>query len=371
MSANWFRRTVEDMLARADIRIGGDRPWDIQVHREALFKWVLRKGSLGLGEAYMEGWWDCSLLDEFFCRILTAQLDTRIHPLADWGHALVALLFNVQRLSRAFHIGSHHYDLGNDFYRAMLGESMMYSCACWENANTLEEAQEAKLEKIGRKLDLQPGMNVLDIGCGWGAAARFFAERYGVSVTGITVSREQAQFARQLCDSLPVEIRYEDYRSLSGQFDAIFSIGMFEHVGYKNYSRFMDVVRKCLKPDGRFLLHTIGSNESSRWGDPWIEKYIFPNSMLPSAAQIARAMEGKFILEDWENFGPDYDHTLMAWYRNFQEAWPRFKEQYPDTFYRMWSYYLLSCAGIFRARKKQVWQLLLSPRGIPGGYRRS
>ena len=369
MALNNFRYKVERLLSFADVKIDGDRPWDLQVHNEDLYAKLLAEGSLGLGESYMDGWWDCNRLDEFFNRILRAKLDERVKPWSVLFGILKAKLFNSQKPSRAFQIGQHHYDIGNNLYRHMLGERLIYSCGYWKNASTLDQAQEAKLDLVYRKLDLQPGMHVLDIGCGWGGTAKFAAERYQVEVVGITVSEEQARFGKELCQGLPVEIRLQDYRGLEGAFDRILCLGMFEHVGYKNYGTFMRAVNSYLKDGGLFLLHTIGGNRSVTRNDPWIERYIFPNSMLPSAKHVSSAIEGIFVLEDWHSFGPDYDKTLMQWFRNFHENWDILKEYYDERFYRMWKYYLLSCAGSFRARINQLWQIVLSPGGIPGGYR--
>ncbi|MGD8689441.1 MAG: cyclopropane fatty acyl phospholipid synthase [Gammaproteobacteria bacterium] len=369
MANDWYRRRVETLAEQAGVRINGDRPFDIKVHDPRLYRRVIGGGSLALGEAYMDGWWDCDRLDEFFHRALSAHLDEKVHGLDDYWQILKAWLINVQSPSRAYRIGKAHYDKGNDLYRTMLDRRMVYTCAYWKDATNLDEAQEAKLDLVCRKLGLQKGMRVLDIGCGWGSAAKFAAERYGVSVLGVTVSRQQVELAREVCRGLPVEIELLDYRRVEGQFDRILSLGMFEHVGYKNYATFMEVVRKHLVPDGLFLLHTIGRNDSSNHTDPWIERYIFPNSMLPSAAQISEAIEGRFILEDWHNFGADYDRTLMAWYENFRNGWDGLREKYGDRFYRMWSYFLMVSAGGFRARSNQLWQLVLSPRGLPGGYR--
>ncbi len=363
-----FRHTVEKLLAEADVQVNGSRPWDIQVHEEKFYTRVLAEGSLGLGESYMDGWWDCERLDEFFCKILRAGLDQKVKPLKMIFDSLVARIYNFQTPARSFKVGETHYDIGNDLYSRMLDRLMIYSCAYWKDATALDEAQEAKLNLIARKLNLKPEMKVLDIGCGWGGTAKFLAENYGVRVVGVTVSKNQASFAREFCRSLPVEVRLEDYRKLNEKFDRIISVGMFEHVGYKNYRTFMKVVRRCLKDDGLFLLHTIGSNISVVRTDPWIEKYIFPNSMLPSAKQICEASEGVFVMEDWHNFSVHYDKTLMAWYRNFENAWDDLKERYGERFYRMWKYYLLSCAGAFRARVNQLWQIVFSPRGVVGGY---
>jgi cyclopropane-fatty-acyl-phospholipid synthase len=364
-----FSLRVKRHLDRSHIRINGNNPWDIQVHNEGVYHRVLAEGSLGLGESYMDGWWDCHRLDEFFNRILRAGLDRTFQSWRMIVDHLKARLFNFQKISRAYYVGKQHYDIGNDLYRCMLDELMIYSCAYWSNADSLDDAQKAKLDLVCRKLHLKPGMKVLDIGCGWGGTARFAAERYGVDVTGVTVSEEQARFGRKMCRGLPVHLKLQDYRSLNGKFDRILSIGMFEHVGYKNYRMFMEKARKLLKSDGLFALQTIGANRSVVRIDPWINRYIFPNAMLPSATQLASAVEGLFVIEDWQNFGPHYEKTLLEWHKNFQENWNDFKHMYDDRFYRMWNYYLLSCAGTFRARKNQLWQIVLSPEGVRGGYR--
>ncbi len=369
MPGDTFRTRAEELLAPADVAINGDRPWDIRVHDERFFSRVMAEGELGLGEAYMDGWWDCERLDEFICRVLRADLRSRIRPWSDALRLLVAKVVNLQKSSRAFQIGRRHYDIGNDLFSRMLDRRMIYSCAYWKDATTLDEAQEAKLDLVCRKLELRPGMRVLDIGCGWGGTARFAAERYHVGVLGITVSEEQVKHAQRLCDGLDVEIRLQDYRALAGSFDRVLSLGMFEHVGYKNYGRFMRVVRGCLAGDGLFLLHTIGSRVSVARADPWTERYIFPNSVLPSAKQIAAAVEGKFVIEDWHNLGADYDTTLMHWHQNFERHWTELRDRYDERFHRMWRYFLLSSAGSFRARENQLWQLVLSPTGVPGGYR--
>lgn len=369
MRTERFRGRVEGLLDSAPAPEGGTARSLITVHHPGFYRRVLSQGSLGLGEAYMDGWWDCDRLDEFFYAILRADLDRRVVPMGTVLAALAGRLYNVQRPSRAFHIGRTHYDIGNDLYEIMLDREMIYSCAYWEEAGDLDAAQQAKLALTCRKLDLQPGMRVLDIGCGWGGMARYMAAHCDVTVVGITVSREQATLARERCRGLPVDIRLQDYRDLDGRFDRVVSIGMIEHVGFKNYRRFFSTVRGLMEPEGRFLLHTIGGNHSVTRTDRWIARYIFPDSMIPSIAQLGRAMEDRFVMEDWHGFGPDYDSTLMAWHDNVAAERKYLLAHYGERFYRMWTYYLLACAGSFRARKNQVWQILLSPEGIPGGYR--
>lgn len=363
------RRFLAELLAPADVLLDGDRPWDIAVHDERMFRRMLAQGSIGAGESYMDGWWDCAQLDEMFARVFRARVERTLHSWRGVTNVMLANLRNPQSRRRAFVVGERHYDIGNDLYERMLDRRMIYSCGYWRTAQDLDTAQEHKLDLVCRKLGLERGMRVLDIGCGWGGAARFAAERYGVSVVGITVSKAQAELARERCRGLPVEILLEDYRELAGRFDRIYSLGMFEHVGRRNYRTYLDKVRELLAPDGLFLLHTIGSLVSTHTTDPWIEKYIFPNSMLPSMAQIARAAEPDWVIEDWHGFGVDYDRTLMSWARNFDARWAEIADRYGKRFKRMWQFYLHSAAGAFRARKNQLWQLVMSPHGVPGGYR--
>jgi cyclopropane-fatty-acyl-phospholipid synthase len=360
---------VEELLAQADIYINGTRPWDIQVHDDRFFNRIIEQANLGLGESYMDTWWDCSCLDAFFYRVLRSQLHKQVGGFGDKLAILRAKLINLQCPSRAFQVAEHHYDIGNDLYQCMLDQRMIYSCGYWNNAKNLDEAQEAKLKLVCQKLQLESGMKVLDIGCGWGGSAKYLAENYDVQVIGITVSRQQADVAKEICKGLPVEIRLQDYRDVNEFFDRVFSIGMFEHVGVRNYSTYMAKVHSLLPHDGLFLLHTIGGNSSVNKADRWIDRYIFPNSMLPSASQITKAYEGLFVLEDWHSFGSDYDQTLLSWKRNFESAWCKIKNNYSERFRRMWSYYLLSNAGAFRAREFQLWQILLSPNGFIGGIR--
>lgn len=370
MKTDKLKNTSERLLSLAGIKINGNNPWDIQVNNPRFCARVLAGGSLALGESYMDGWWDCKALDQFFSRILRVRLDKKTRSMK---HAVISILkakmINMQSKSRAYEIGKQHYDIGNDLYRGMLDKRMTYSCGYWKNAKTLDQAQEAKLDLICKKIGLKKGMKILDIGCGWCSFAKYAAEKYKAEVVGITISKEQVKLGKNICEGFPVEIKLQDYRSLKEKFDHIISAGMFEHVGYKNYRTFMKVVHRCLEPDGLFLLHTIGGNKSVSSTDPWINRYIFPNSLLPSPKQITKAAEGLFVMEDWHSFGHDYDKTLMAWHKNFNKNWGRIKEKYDERFFRMWNYYLLCCAGSFRSRKNQLWQIVFSKQGIKGGYK--
>jgi cyclopropane-fatty-acyl-phospholipid synthase len=364
-----LKARAQGLLEQAGIAIDGNRPTDITVHDERTYARVFAHGSLGLGEAYMDGWWDCADLPGFMARVLTSRLDDSLRTLDTVVAHLKARFTNMQRGEHAWDVGRRHYDLGNDLFEAVLGRRLVYSCGYWANAWNLDDAQEAKLDLICRKLQLQPGQRVLDIGCGWGEALKYAAERYGTHGVGITISKEQAEYARELCRGLPVEIRLQDYHELDESFDAILSVGMFEHVGAKNYRPWFDVARRCVRPDGLVLLHCIGSNGAASRPDPWIDRYIFPNSVIPTMAQVATALENLFVVEDWHNFGPDYDRTLVAWQVNFDAAWPQLAARHDERFRRMFRYYLGCSAGIFRSRRDQLWQVLLSPRGVPGGVR--
>jgi len=369
-SRNAYRTKLERFLDNKNIAFNGSNAWDIKVYNPNLYKRMLLEGSIGFGEAYMDGWWDCDRIDQLFHRLCTGKsvYKTKLYPQAI-KNRLWAYFSNRQSKSLAAKSIKLHYDLGNDLYRSMLGKHMAYSCGYWRQATTLDQAQEHKFDLICRKLNLQPGQKILDIGCGWGGFMKYAAQNYQVACVGITLSEGQCTFGKDWCSHLPIEIRLADYRELNEEFDHIVSVGMFEHVGYKNYGEFMAIVRRCLKDGGLFLLHTIGGNKSVVTAHQWLEKYIFPGGMLPSITQIAKAAEGSFVMEDWHNFGADYDKTLMGWHENFTANWETIKNQYDDRFYRMWTYYLLSCAGGFRARGNQLWQIVFSKEGVPGGYR--
>jgi cyclopropane-fatty-acyl-phospholipid synthase len=363
---------LSELFEIADIQINGSRPWDIQIVNPAAYQEILSGWSLGLGESYMAGYWESDQVDELIARLLAVDLNLQVRGAAKMRVALEtvrAKLINLQSKSRAFQVGEEHYDIGNDIFQQMLDSRMIYSCAYWEKAQDLEQAQTHKLEMICRKLELRPGERLLDIGCGWGGLAALAARHHGVSVKGVTISKEQQQFAQRACADLPVEIVLMDYRDINETFDKVVSVGMFEHVGQKNYTDYFNTASRLLTDQGLFLLHTIGSDVTTRYTDPWIDKYIFPNGKTPSAVEISQALEGRFLIEDWHNFGHDYDKTLMAWHDNFVRSWPSLSQKYGPRFYRMWRYYLLACAGFFRARQGQLWQLVLSKRSRRAVYR--
>jgi cyclopropane-fatty-acyl-phospholipid synthase len=371
MNAN-APKIIRQLFEHAGIGLNGEQPWDMQIHDPIFFQKMFSKWELGIGESYMDGDWDCASLDEFFFRVTSHDLEQTVVGPAKIKFFLEILrqnFFNLQTRSRAFQVGEQHYDIGNDLFESMLDSNMMYSCAYWARASNLEQAQQHKLALICRKLELKPGERLLDIGCGWGGLARYAAENYQVEVVGITISKEQQKFALERCAGLPVKIELTDYRQLSGQYDKIVSVGMFEHVGAKNYAAYFDVTGKLLAPEGLFLLHTIGNYVTEKKRDVWLDKYIFPNGHLPSAKEITEVLEGRFLIEDWHNFGRDYDLTLMAWWDNFERAWPQLSAKYDERFYRMWKYFILSSAGFFRSGQGQLWQLVLSKRGRSQPYR--
>jgi cyclopropane-fatty-acyl-phospholipid synthase len=376
------RQVCEELLEPTGITINGSKEYDIKVHNPNVFKKILSKGSLGFGESYMDGEWDCDSLDELFARILSNDVRTKLKKLKP-SHLLTAILSrgmsvvtNPQSVSKSRQVGEQHYDLGS-VYKSMLDKRMVYSCGYWKSDEfDLNKAQESKLELTCEKVRLKPGMKVLDIGCGWGSFLKYAAEKYGIEGVGVSISKNQVEFGNQSCHGLPIKIKLQDYRYLNGEeeFDAIVSLGMFEHVGPKNYKTFMKVVDRNLKHGGLFLLHTIGSNNTKSLGmDPWINKYIFPGGKLPSQAQIASSAEGIFVNEDWHSLtdesGSYYDKTLMAWHNNFKNSWSELQEQYGERFKRMWDYYLLSCAGSFRSRNTQTWQAVFSRKGEVSGYK--
>ena len=364
-SAEMFFR---DLLAKADIAVDGADPWDLQVRDSRAYTRVLRDGSIGFGEAFMEGWLDCERVDMLIDRVYRAKLNEQVEVKAALFETFKARINPFASRSRSFEIGEWHYDTGNDLFELMLDPYLVYSCAYWHRADTLEAAQRDKLELICRKLQLEPGMRVLDIGCGFGGLARYAAEHYGVSVTGITVSKRQVELATRLAADLPVEVLLMDYRDVGGTFDRVVSIGMFEHVGREHHREFFAACDRCLRPSGILLLHTIGYLKEQPL-NPWYDKYIMPGVEFPTVANIIDATGPALVLENFHTWeGAHYDKTLMAWFKRFQLAWDRLKHQYDETFYRMWKLYLQGCAGGFRAEKMRVWQLVFSKGGIPGGY---
>jgi len=357
-----------ELLARADVPVGTDEPHSLHIHDDRFWDRVISQRQLGFGEAYMDGWWDCQHLDEALTRILVSGVVAEIRPgVTVAAMALRSRLLNAQTQRRAARNARHHYDIGNDLYARMLDPRMVYSCAYWNDAKDLATAQEAKLDLICRKLRLEPGMRVLDIGCGWGGFLDYASRMYGVAGVGISPARNQVDIARERCCDLPVTIEQADYRHVAGSFDRIVSVGMMEHVGPRNLPEFFRVCDRLLVPEGMMLHHTIGSTVSKHHTDPFFERYIFPGGVVPSLAQLSAAAEPTWVIEDVHNFGPDYDRTLVAWNANVESAWSDLPT-YDERFRRMWRYYLLSSAAGFRSRTLQLWQVVMRRTGRAGCY---
>lgn len=371
LARSWLvppRRVVETFLASADVRLDGSRPWDIRVRDERFFARMLADGAIGVGEAYMDGWWESDALDELATRVFGARLEAKM-PLSP-GLVLSGLHARIadrQTRRRSHEVMRRHYDLV-DICEAFLDPFLQYSCAYFKDTASLNEAQEKKLDLICRKLQIAPGDRVLDLGCGKGGFAKFAASRYGCAVTGVNLSGAEVTYARALCAGLPVTIEHRDYRDVTGAYDRILVCGMIEHVGYKNYRSMMQKVHDLLAPGGIFLLHTIGDNVTTRRTNPWLDRYIFPNAVIPSMKQLTAASEGLFVVEDWHNFGPDYDRTLLCWFKNLERRWPALDATYGDRYFRMMKFYFLSCAGEFRSRAAQLWQIVMTTAGMRGGY---
>jgi cyclopropane-fatty-acyl-phospholipid synthase len=384
MSNRLFKPLFESLLEGTGVRVGGGRPWDIRVNDDRLYRRALR-GSLGIGESYMDGDWDCDALDEMFRRVLGSGAQHR--PLVRAAGALKALqsrLTNLQTKRRSRAVAEEHYDIDHRMYAHFLGPWNQYTCCFFDGTTDLERAEVIKLEMLCDKLELKAGDRLLDIGCGWGGFAKYAAQTRGCEVTGISLSDEQIRYAVDYTKGLPVTIRKLDYRDLPDSglppFDKISIVGMIEHVGYKNYAPLMGVVHQMLKPDGLFLLHTIGNCEKTIVVDPWIEKYIFRNSMAPAMSQLSDAAEGKFVIEDWENYGHHYVPTLQSWYDRFNANWDRIraipaKRPFDERFRRLWNYYLMSCKAAFEVEKLHLWQLVMtriqSGRGVYGRVMRT
>ncbi len=332
----------------------------LRLHDPAALFRILRNPELQFGETYMDGAWDPAdgdllrVLEVGIGMVATMQT-TRLDFLLRKAFAWLGEFNNPLRSRRNVH---HHYDLDYALYSSFLDQEMYYSCAYFDDEGrdepmSLEAAQQAKCAHIAAKLDLKPGARVLDIGCGWGSLALDLAERFDARVTGITLSEEQLKVARRRAQQRgldqQVEFRLEDYRNTRGEFDAVVSVGMFEHVGRPQYRSFFQQVHDLLAGDGTALLHTIGRYSPPGGCSPWIRKYIFPGGYIPSASEIMTAMEPKgLILTDFEVWRLHYARTLAEWNRRFQANRRRFAEKLGERFCRMWEFYLISCEASFR-----------------------
>jgi cyclopropane-fatty-acyl-phospholipid synthase len=359
---------IQKALDQAGVTINGNRPYDVRINNPRAWRRIFFEGRLGAGESYEDGDWDCDDIPQLAKILLTKGADKGRTGLTGTLLGLAGTFQNQQTVRKSRRVAKH-YNLSPEFYKKVLGDELVYTCGYWHDATTLAEAQRNKLTLVSEKIHLEPGHTVLDVGCGWGSYAEHAVRCYGAKVTGITIAEEQAYYARKRCATLPAQFEIEDYRDHQGTYDRIVSIGMFEQVGPKNFRTFFEKMRTLLKPDGLFLLHTIVGNEPG--GDPWLEKYIFPGGYIPTTAQIEKAIEGLFVSEDVENFGADYDTTLCAWRENLSRAEPELlvSGEFDERFFRRFNYYFGICAGSFRARANHLKQFVLSPHGVPGGWR--
>jgi cyclopropane-fatty-acyl-phospholipid synthase len=375
---NFTKTKAIKMFAKADIKIDGNREWDIQVHDERFYSSLLFHGSVALGETYVNGWWDCKNVEQFIYRVLHYRLvNPRTYELQHFGSSFLKntrfiskYIINAQSVKRASRDVKYHYNLGNDLFRATLGQSMTYTCGYFKNTKDLDEAQLNKMDLVCKKLHLKKGMTVLDIGCGWGSLAKHMSSKYGVKVVGITLSENQVKYARRHCKGEDVKIVLCDYRDYVGKFDRIVSIEMIEHVGAKNLKEFMHKANANLKEDGLMLLQFDGKAESINWNYSWIEKYIFPGTVTPSLKQITTSAEGLFTLVDLHDFTKDYHLTMNCWHSNFLKNWDDIKDSYDDRFFRLWKFYLTMCPATALANTQHLWQIVLQKNNSEKQYER-
>ncbi|PMG70814.1 cyclopropane-fatty-acyl-phospholipid synthase [Vibrio lentus] len=364
------KEIINKIFKDAGIEINGSNEWDIKINNDKIYDDILKKGKIAFGEGYINKLWDCNRIDILVSKILKHDIESHLSKkdiLKISANIGMKNILNMQSINRAKRDVPFHYDIGNDLYENMLDKRLTYTCAYWDGAENLDQAQEKKMDLICRKLDLKPGERLLDIGCGWASFINYAAENYGVICDGLTLSQEQMKLGKKIANEkgLDVNIILQDYREykVDDKYDKVVSIGMIEHVGPENYDEFFKCVCELIKDDGLFLLHTISSPISVNKTDPWINKYIFPNGVIPSISQLSLALEGKMNIEDIHNFGPDYDKTLLSWCENFEKNWHKISDKYSDNFYRMWRYYLLSCAGAFRNRDLNLIQISLTKNG--------
>ena len=330
-------------------------------------RWVLRDPRMRFPEAYVEGHWEPE--NDDLMPVLEFAMRNSSQLLSRWGRYLRILRARLGELNTAISARrniSHHYDIDTPVYRLFLDREMHYSCAYFPDPDmSLEAAQEAKCALIARKLDLKPGARVLDIGCGWGSNALYLARHFDVHVTGITLSERQLEIARQRAEEAGladrVSFRLEDYRDTRGPFDAIVSIGMFEHVGRPQYATFFRCVHDLLAPDGVALVHTIGGSRPPDEGSPWIRKYIFPGGYIPAASEVMPHVEhSELVMTDFEVLRLHYAKTLAHWHQRFQTNRPEIAEIMDDRFCRTWRFYLQASEATFRWGGLVVFHLQLT-----------
>lgn len=354
------KHLITYLFSRADIRVGGSRSWDIEVTDPRFFRTLMKRGSLGLGEAYMDGWWRAEDLEAFFYRCIKSNLYQASQSLPfHVRRRLLDKLNNQQNRNKSVRVARQHYNLGNDLFFEFLGHYKNYSCGYFRDTDDLCQAQLKKMQQICREMAFKSGERVLDVGGGWGEIARHVATNHECQITSINISDEQITHARRHCAGLPVEIKKLDYRDLDKGFDKILVIAMLTHVGPKNYRVFMETLHRCLEPGGTVLIESVGSPTDKINCEPWTDKYIFPGGVIPSLRQIDRAIDGLFTRERTAEFGDYYHLTMRAWHENFTRAWPQLQLRYPEKVRLMFEYFFLSVAAAFRARSLLHWHIVL------------
>jgi len=346
-----LQRPLDSILSRAGVSINGNQPWDITVIDNRFYGHVLANGSLGLGESYMRQYWSTQDLEELFYRLVSSGMEEVGNRIPG---RIISRIFsrglNRQTTHKSKKNAEHHYNLGNSLFFNFLGKYKNYSCGYYKEAETLDEAQLAKLHRLCELLELKKGDRLLDVGGGWGEFAKFAADNYGCHVTSINIAEEQIKHARQYCRDANVDIVKCDYRNMTGSFNKIAVIAMFTHVGHKNYRQFMETMSRILEPGGKMIMETVGGHRSKTRCEPWTDKYIFPGGLIPSLDQIDQSIKGLFLRDSLEEFGDDYVLTLREWHSNFKRAWPKLSEEYSNSMRLMFEYFFLSVAGDFRAK---------------------
>jgi len=341
---------------------------DIVVNNKEMFVKIASNGELGLVESYINGDWDSDNLEKTISELIS-KLDFLKNQIKKQSLNFIFMEIKAVIKNRIQNNSiksvkkniSHHYDIGNDLFQKMLGKHMQYTCAYFYKPNmTLDEAQYAKMELIAKKIDLKPNMKVLDIGCGFGSMAQHLAKHYNVYVIGVTLSKEQKKYADEYFSHPRVTIELKDYRHVTGNFDRVYSVGMFEQVGRKRYKEYYDKCYELLKPDGIMLIHTIGTNKRKWNHNSFINKYIFPEGELPHIENLTHSFVDKWHLEDWQNMGLSYAKTTKLWHTNIGD-WSGL-DNYDERFRRMWDFYLLGCVANFQSRNVCLWQIVYTKR---------
>lgn len=357
-----FKLTLTTLLREANIEPNGASPWDPQIKDERFYRTVLLRGSVGLGDAYLNGWWECADISGFILRIIKSGIHLRVPRVDIFLRRLRFGLIDAQNRIRSKRVAELHYDEDPYIFEVMLGSTNSYTCARWKGVITLDAAQQQKMDLLCKKAGLSSGMTVLDIGSGWGGFLAYAAERYQVRGIGLTISKTQLDYARKRYGNLPVEFRLQDYRDFVGGVDAVVSICVIEHVGSDHYREYFQKVRETLtREDGFFAMQCILACDTQARMDPWTEKHIFPNGILPTLERIENAVEGILHIVDREFFRDDYVRTFSAWYENLVRNKNAIIARCGVRYFRKYEYYLCLYIAGFGSGRIDVGQFVLSP----------